>query len=323
MRAAADVVAVGNIVVDIQVGPLAELPPWGALTRVPERFCPELGGNGAIFAVAAGRLGLRTALVGRVGRDFFGDWALRRLEEERVGVGLVRRGGGGTASTVALVRGDGERSFLHYTGAGESLRASDVRALPRCRWLHIGSMFILPSLGAKAVGRALRAAKASGASTSLDVAWDPTGRWSLGRCLDAADWFLPNLDEARAITGEWAAEDAARALLDMGARNVAVKMGREGSIVASAELGLLRAPAFDVEAVDSTGAGDVFDAALVYALLNGMAPARAALLANAAGAMSTTARGGTAAAPTTEELLEFIRREKRRRERRRRVAPNH
>ncbi|MGQ9583353.1 MAG: carbohydrate kinase family protein [Thermoplasmatota archaeon] len=313
MGAVLDVAVAGNIVVDLQVGPLAELPSWGELALLPRRVSPELGGNGAIFAVAASRLGLRPALIGRVGRDGYGDWALRKLEEERVRSELVRRGRGGTATTVALIRSDGERAFLHHSGAGASLKAPDLGRLPRCRWFHMASMFLLPSLSAGAIERALRNAKASGASTSLDVAWDPSGRWHLGRCLEFADWFLPNLDEARAMTGERGAEAAAWALLDMGAGGVAIKMGREGSLVGSRELGVLRAPAFEVEAVDSTGAGDVFDAALVYGLLNGMAPARAALLANAAGAMSTAAMGGTAAAPTAAELLGFIRRSRKER----------
>ncbi|MEM4728652.1 MAG: carbohydrate kinase family protein [Thermoplasmata archaeon] len=307
MRTPLDVIAVGNIVIDYQAGPLEDLPSWGTLTKLSRGPRPAIGGNGAIFAVAAARLGLRTALAGRVGRDSWGDWILSRLVEEGVETERVRRGRGGTATTIVLVRTDGERAFLHHIGAGASLKSRELQGLPRCRWLHISSMFLLPSLTSRGIERALRAAERMGAKTSLDVAWDPSGAWELGGCLTAADWFLPNLDEARAITGKKNVEEAAGALRDMGARNVAVKMGAEGALVLSEEAGLLRIPPFRVNAVDSTGAGDVFDAALVYGLLKGMPPARAALLASAAGAFSTTAVGGTAAAPSAAELIEFIR----------------
>jgi sugar/nucleoside kinase (ribokinase family) len=307
MKAPAELVSVGNIVVDFPVGPLAGLPGWGTLVEVPNRLEPSIGGNGAIFAVAASRLGLKCTLAGKVGRDFFGDWLIGRLAEEEVRTDFVKRGAKGTSSTVALVHEKGERAFLHYLGASASLLARDLQTLPRCRWLHFSSMFLLPNLSARSIATALKAARRSGATTSLDVAWDAKGSWDLGGCLEHADYFLPNLDESRAITGEENVHDVARSLAAMGARNVVIKMGREGSFVSGLDCGEFEAPAFNVGAVDATGAGDVSDAALVYALMKGMDLRKAALLANAAGALKVTAYGGTAGAPTAEELLGFIR----------------
>jgi len=302
MKAPIDVVGVGNVVVDFPVGPISGLPTWGTLMAVPERIEPAVGGNGAIFAVAARRLGLSCALIGKVGRDFFGDWLLSRLNEEGVGTALVRRGARGTSSTVALVREGGERAFLHYIGANSALKAADLREVPRCRWLHFSSMFLLPGVGPGAVERTLGAARRSGAVTSLDIAWDPAGKWAMGDCLREADYFLPNMDEAAAITGKEDPEGAARRLVAMGARNVIIKLGRRGSFVLGEGLEPFEAPGFGVEAVNSTGAGDTFDAALVYALLHGMELQRAALLANAAGALRVSS--GT---PEEKDLLAFLR----------------
>src|SRR5512136_2488676 len=134
MKAPVDVVSVGNIVVDFPVGPLSGLPGWGTLVEVPGRIGPAVGGNGAIFAMAARRLGLKCALLGKVGHDLLGDWVLERLNEEGVDTALVRRGARGTSATVALLREGGERGFLHHIGASASLRASDLSRLPRCRW---------------------------------------------------------------------------------------------------------------------------------------------------------------------------------------------
>ncbi|MBM4249904.1 MAG: carbohydrate kinase family protein [Euryarchaeota archaeon] len=307
MRRPLELLSVGNIVADFPVGPLPGLPGWGALAAVPNRIEPRIGGNGAIFAVAAARLGMSCTLAGRVGRDLLGDWLMGRLEREGVDTGLVRRGAGGTSSTIALVREGGERAFLHYLGASASLVAGDLRALPRCRWLHFSSMFLLPKLGPGAISRGLLAAKKGGARTSLDVAWDAKGKWDLGRCLEHADYFLANLDEASAITGERNLFDISRHLVGMGAQNTVIKLGAGGSFVSGEGCGGFEAPPFNVEPVDATGAGDVFDAALVWALSRGMELRKAALLANAAGALKVLSVGGTAGAPTAPELLEFIR----------------
>ena len=307
MKAPLELVCVGNIVVDFPVGPLGGLPGWGTLVEVPNRLGPAIGGNGAIFAVAARRLDMPCTLAGRVGRDFLGDWILGRLKDEDVATDFVKRGAGGTSSTIALVHDNGERAFLHYPGSSASLVPKDLRALPKCKWLHFSSMFLLPGLGARSISSALSAARKAGATTSLDVAWDVRGRWDLGDCLENADYFLPNLDEAGAITGEKDIHDIVRKLAGMGARNVVIKMGAAGSYVWGPDLGGFGAPAFKVEALDATGAGDVFNAALVYGLMRGMELRKAALLANAAGALKVTAYGGTAAAPTAPELLDFIR----------------
>jgi ribokinase len=310
MKAPVELVSVGNIVADFPVGPLAGLPGWGALTAVPSRIGPQIGGNGAIFAVAAARLGLSCTLAGRVGRDFLGDWLLDRLREENVDTRLVKRGAKGTSATIALVHEKGERAFLHYLGSSASLRAGDLQTLPGCRWLHFSSVLLLPALGARAIGKALEKARKGGARTSLDVAWDARGKWDLDGCLEHADYFLANLDEASAITGEKNVTDIARKLAGMGARNVIIKMGAAGSFVSGEDCGDFEAPPFNVVPVDATGAGDVFNAALVWGLMKGMELRKAALLANAAGALKVTAVGGTAGAPTAAELLDFIRKRK-------------
>jgi sugar/nucleoside kinase (ribokinase family) len=311
MKAPLELLSVGNIVADFPVGPLSGLPGWGALAAVPNRIEPQVGGNGAIFAVAAARLGMKCALAGRVGRDFLGDWLLGRLEEEGVDATLVKRGAKGTSSTVALVHEKGERAFLHYLGASAGVVAADLRALPKCRWLHFSSMFLLPGISPGAVARTLENARKGGARTSLDVAWDANGKWDVGRSLEHADFFLANLDEASAITGEKNLHGIARSLSGMGARNIIIKLGAGGSFVSGEDCGDFEAPPFKVEPVDATGAGDVFNAALVWGLMRGMQPRKAALLANAAGALKVTAVGGTAGAPTAQELLDFIRKRKR------------
>ena len=305
MKAPQDVVAVGNIVVDYPVGPLAGLPAWGTLAEVPGRIEPRVGGNGAIFAVAASRLGLSCALMGDVGRDLPGDWVLERLRNEGVDTSSVRRGARGTSATVALVRQDGERAFLHYPGSNASLKAADLRRIPRCRWFHFSAMFLLPSLRPKTIGRALETARRAGAVTSLDVAWDPSGGWDVGDCLSGADYFMPNIDEAAAITGKNDVVKAARELARRGARNVVIKLGPRGSLVLGEGLEPFLAPGFKVEATDTTGAGDTFDAAFIYATLHGMEPRRAAYLANAAGAMRAIGD-----APAERDLLGFIRKKK-------------
>ena len=160
-----------------------------------------IGGSAAITAVAAARLGLRVALVAAVGADRPGEFMLDQLAAEGVDVSAVAvRDDTPTGMTVALSRG-GDRAILTAPGAVASLTAADIPAalLARSRHVHASSYFLLEdSLGPGLAG-VLSAARAAGATTSLDTNWDPAGRWGderLSAAIAQADILLPNEPEA-------------------------------------------------------------------------------------------------------------------------------
>ena len=287
------------MVVDVIVRPGEAFPPPGEIAFV-DSISLQPGGNAVNTAIALGLLGHRALAVGRIGRDPWGTYLLNAMQAAGVDVRGVVQGEEPTAVTVAGVRPDGERSFLHVLGADAAFRTSDVPwdLVAGARIFHLTSVFVLPAFDGADGAQALRRAKEMGRITVLDVCWDAAGRWMdvLADYLPYADYFLPNLDEARALTGCRAPEEAADALLARGCGAVVIKLGRHGCLVAS-RAARRHVPAYPVQAVDSTGAGDVFGAAFMAALVRGWDPERAARLGNAAGAWWVSRPAGARLVP--------------------------
>jgi sugar/nucleoside kinase (ribokinase family) len=281
-------------------------PEFGQREKLVESLSLAVGGSAAITAVAAARLGLSVALVAAVGADPAGDFMLNELARAGVGTAAVAvRGGTPTGMTVALSRG-GDRAILTAVGAVASLTAADVPAalLARARHVHVSSYFLVEDSLGPGLAQLLSAARAAGATTSVDTNWDPAGRWGDGRLRAAfaqADLLLPNKTEALRLAGEEDLGAAAQVLTAGGARLV-VKLGSEGALA-------IDGPRQDhvwlppVTPVDETGAGDCFNAGLIAGLLESLSMPRAVALGCAAGALSTRAPGGTGSCPDLATAL--------------------
>ena len=301
-----DVVCLGILVADVIARPVGELP-HGAVALMNE---VTLHGGGCALNTATGlaRLGLAAAVAGKVGDDTFGDFLLGLLDERGIDRRAVLRDGGVTTSaTVVLVDETGERTFLHLPGANGALHAGELNAdiVFSGRALHVAGSLVMPALDGEPTASLLTEARARGLHTSLDTVYDATGRWErVEPCLPHLDLVVPSLTEAQAISGEAECARAAAWLRRRGARAVAVKLGPEGSYVASdSYAGFV--PPVPVNALDGTGAGDAFAAGLLCGRLAGWPFERAARLANAAGALATTAVGATGGLRSLEETMAF------------------
>ena len=290
-----NVVCLGILVADVIARPVDRLPAAGTLELL-EEITLHGGGCALNTATVLSRFGLRATVAGKVGSDAFGEFVLGLLAERGVdSSGVLRDEAAPTSSTVVLVDRGGERTFLHTPGANGALRADelDPTLLYAGRALHVAGALVLPLLDGEPVARILAAARRRGILTSLDVVWDASGRWErAAAALPHVDLFTASAGEAAAISGEQEPEAAAAWLLHRGAGRVALKLGADGCYVAGAD-GSEHVPAPRVDAADGTGAGDAFAAGLLYGLLAGWPLARAARLANAAGALATTAVGAT------------------------------
>jgi sugar/nucleoside kinase (ribokinase family) len=173
--------------------------------------------------------------------------------------------------------------------------------------LHLAGVLLMPGFDGEPQAQVLAEAKAAGVTTCVDTAWDDTGRWmeAVGPLLEHTDLFLPSLMEAQQLTGRERPEEVASALLDAGAGLVGLKLGPDGSYVRSAEVEL-RTPAYPVEVVDGSGAGDAFVAGFLYGHLHGWDLERTARFANALGGLATTAAGTTTAIRGYEQVLELL-----------------
>ena len=279
-------------------------PVFGQAEKLVGEARLVVGGSGAITACGAARLGLRTAFVGVVGEDVFGRFMLGALVERGVDVsGCVVDPERPTGISVVLSRPE-DRATLTATGTISDLRGElvDRSLLARARHVHVSSYFLQPRL-APDLPELFEAAHAAGATTSIDPNYDPAERWDGGllEVLARTDVFLPNSVEARAIGGAEDVDIAAEVLAER-ARVVAVKFGQGGGLAISGEE-RVRSEAIPAEVVDTTGAGDSFDAGFLAGMLAGWPLARCLALAVACGSLSVRGVGGTAAQPTLAEAL--------------------
>ncbi len=184
------------------------------------------------------------------------------------------------------------------------------RLVARARHVHAGSYYLQEALRPD-LPALFHETRRSGASTSLDCSWDPRGEWRDGidEVLTETDVFFANAREATSITGSADPRDAAHELVRLASRRrsgrprtVVVKLGEQGALaVRSSEM--VEVPALRVEPLDTTGAGDSFDAGFVYGLLQGWSLEESLRLATVCGSLSITRVGGTEAQPTPEEAI--------------------
>ncbi|GAB4445178.1 MAG: hypothetical protein Kow00120_15110 [Anaerolineae bacterium] len=307
-----DMLVIGDLNVDLNLIGDDVVPEFGQGEKLVDDASLNLGGSSAIFACQAARLGLRVAFAGVVGDDVFGRFLIDTLRDRGIETGHVRvRPSVKTGITVHLVRA-GDRAMLTYQGTLALLDAAHVsrKALAETRHVHSGSFYMLPRLR-PGLPSVFEDAQRLGATTSLDTNFDPSGAWAGGitEVLAHTDVFLPNEQElthiARAADAGGGGDiDAALAWAAARVPTVALKLGAEGA-AARAGGETVRCAARPVEVVDTTGAGDSFDAGFLYGFLNGW-PLEAALrLGCACGALSATGPGGIAAQPTLEEACAF------------------
>ncbi|MER6949589.1 carbohydrate kinase family protein [Nonomuraea sp. NPDC000554] len=305
-----DLLVIGDANPDVIVGPLDAPLAFEQREQLVGAGALTLGGSAAIMACGAARLGLKVAFAGRVGDDDAGRYVRDTLAARGVDTGALRMDAElPTPLTVVVTRED-DRAILTAPGTLAATTGDDVpeALLAGSRHVHAASYFLMPAL-ARALPRLLRAARAHGATTSLDTNDDPSGQWDplgLPAVLAETDILLPNAREARHLAGPAAhSPEAAAALLATRGPLVAVKNGADGALCHDGAT-LTSTRGITVTPVDTVGAGDSFDAGFVAATLAGLPPADALDVAAACGALSTRAHGGTPAQATWDEAVAHV-----------------
>jgi fructokinase len=312
------IVALGEVVADIyrdESRSEIELP-----------FTARPGGAPANVAVAAARLGEEAAFGGSVGKDLFGDFILRVLEAEDVDTSAVRRCEPPTRTSLAFVEigDDGDRAFTFYRSdpaADELLSAEDISEdlLSGTSFVNFGSILLIKDPGRSAIHKAAKLARNLDIPTAFDVnlrehLWSSveTARETVDPLFDLSTVVKLSEDELSPLLGVEGREEAAERLIGRGASLVMVSLGLEGAFYATRKFSG-SVPAFEVEVVDATGAGDAFFAAALAHLsgdpehlLDEERVREATLRGSAAGALACTDYGAMRALPTKDELEQFM-----------------
>lgn len=289
-----DCLVAGETNVDLMIGSSVSLEP--GKEKLADDIRLVLGGSSSITAFNLAALGAKVGFIGVIGRDVFGDFIEQRLASAGVDLKGLRRDKTTSTGITVWFDENGRRSGITYPGTIPLLRGRDIptHQLELARHLHVGHYFLLTNLHPEASALFERA-KRMGITTSLDCNYDPSEKWNsrIEQVLRHTDIFFPNGQEALQLTGRRSVQAAARELGKL-AGIVAVKLGAEGVLIFH-EGTSFRVSARKVRVVDTTGAGDSFDAGFLSQFLRG-ASLRASTNAGLAAAARCIAKvGGTAA----------------------------
>jgi ribokinase len=281
----------------------AERIPAPGETVIGREFVMAPGGKGANQAVAAARLGAEVTFVARLGSDVFGDRAIAGYEQEGIDTTWIVRDPE-TASGVALIFVDeaGENSIAVASGANARLAAEDVeRAQDAIASADV--LLVQLEVPLAALSRAIEIAHSAGVRVILNPA---PAREVPASLLSRVSIATPNEHEIKVVVGKGDRVRSVAKMLDAGTQTVLVTLGAQG--VLWAEKGQqVRIPAFRVQAVDTTAAGDAFNGALAYALASELAMQEAIRYASAAAAIAVTRMGAQPSLPTRTEVKDFLR----------------
>lgn len=309
-----DVLVLAELNPDVLVYGVRPPVQFGQAETVVSGATLTLGSSGAITAAACRAAGLNSAICGVVGPDMLGTLTRALLDDLGVNTaGVLVRQGVTTGMTVVLNDDAGDRALLTHPGAMAALRVADVPAdlLGRARHVHVSSPFLQCGLSS-GLPDLFDRLRERGISTSLDPGWDPAGRWSgVADLVAHVDLLLPNEAELTAICRVLGLDGdgpddppalpvTARRMAERGP-TVAVKCGGRGALLATLGHGweVRQTP---VTPIDTTGAGDNFNAGFLAAMLGGADPPAALASGTAAGAVAVLGRGGTGRMATPSEL---------------------
>jgi sugar/nucleoside kinase (ribokinase family) len=289
-----DCIVAGDVNVDLLIEGVTELEI--DKEKLATRMDLVLGGSSGITAFNLAKLGTRVGIVSVIGKDSFGQFVEERLGAAGVQMEALRRHATEKTGITIWHSKNQKRAAVTYPGTIAMLRAKDISDdyLRGARHLHIGHYFLLTELH-KDAARLFRKAKQLGLTTSVDCNYDPTEHWDSGirDVLRYTDIFFPNEDESRFLTGKKSASGAARELGKL-AGTVVVKLGVRGALVYGRGESF-RVRAVKARVVDTTGAGDSFDAGFLSRFLRGGSLRECARAGASAGARCVTRVGGTAA----------------------------
>ncbi|MBI2422844.1 MAG: carbohydrate kinase family protein [Candidatus Hydrogenedentes bacterium] len=304
-----ELVTLGVVCADIMARPVSEIPKRGTLGHIPHLEM-HLGGLAGVTAIVYSQLGGTSAFLGRLGCDSFGDYLLNTMRAAGVNVdGIERTNEVNSSATMVMIHPDGERTFLHHMGTNAETTPDhyDMTMLEQARMVHWGGPGITTKLEGAPMARLFERLRKKGIITSFDTCYDGSGRWLplIEPALPHTNVAITSLEEARLYTGKQDAEDITAFLKSYGPEIAIVKLGAQGMYI-DGPGEKLYVPSYEVNVLDTTGAGDAACAGFIYGYLRGWPLLRCGQLACAVGALTVEHMGGAEAIQSLDATLAFM-----------------
>jgi|YNPNPStandDraft_1061719.scaffolds.fasta_scaffold00126_12 ribokinase len=303
------VVLLGDINLDAILQLVGELPKPGG-DGLANRLVTSIGGGICNTAITLRRFGVSAALIACVGQDVWAQAVLPDLEAMGINLmGVQRNPQAATGIAFIAITPDGERTMFSCRGANGLLRAEAIPAVlfDEAVLLQLSAYALLDNSQREALWRAVAMAEERSIPISLDLMSEPARQYAeeVHRLLPRLSLCVLGIEEANFAFRLTEPQTIATYLLERGVRMVGLKLGHNGCLVADQKQ-FVRLPAFPVQAVDSTGAGDAFCAGLIYGWLRGWDAFLCAGLAAALGALATTTWGAGLGMPGREAALAYL-----------------
>lgn len=296
---------IGELNMDMILDNVESFPELGK-EKMAADFNITLGSSSAIFASNIARLGTKTRFCGMIGEDDFGTAIISQLQKYGIDTSLIRTDQTYKTGLTAIIRHNNDRAMITYPGAMEHFALQHIpdKAFQKARHLHISSLFLQPGIK-KDLFKIIEKAKSHNMTISIDPQWDPKEAWDLDlqNLVSSIDFFLPNeaefLNFVSAPTVEEGLEELKSLIYDC---TIVVKRGQKGATFLTGDR-IDTIPAYiNKEVADAVGAGDSFNAGLIYRFLMDDPIEKCTRFGNITGAVSTTQNGGTNAITSLDEV---------------------
>ena len=303
------VVFLGIHILDVLGRPVTAIPPGQNLALL-EEIRVTVAGTAAGTSVALAKLGMQVTAMGALGQDEIAHMVVSIMQRYGIDTtSLVRKSGVQTSATMLPIRPNGERPALHVIGANGAFTLADVTwdAIAAANFLHVGGTSLMASFDGEPASHVVRFAKEHGLTTTWDFIGVPRDNLAamIAYSLPYIDYFMPNIEEARMISGLHGRHEMQRYFMEHGAKTVIFKMGHEGSAITTRD-GEIRTPAYQVPVVDTTGCGDAWCAGFITGLSKGWSVREAARLGCACGSLVASGLGSDAGIIDFDATVAFM-----------------
>ncbi|MFD0695544.1 carbohydrate kinase family protein [Paenibacillus sp. GCM10027628] len=304
-----DAVVIGDANIDLVVVGCNQLPQPGQEIFV-ENMMLHVGGGAALFSISLAKLGLHVAFDGVLGNDGYGHYIREQFAQYGIDTSMIRISKTSQTGITIAINPEQDRSFITYAGSNGELQVGDLDLAQAALGRHVHITGYRGRRNHDEFVTMVKKLKETGVTLSCDVGWDDTGEWYSGvfELMRHVDVFLMNETEAHHYTGFEHIDDSLSYMSGY-CSHVVIKLGSKGAVAMKDDLQTHK-PGFSVQVVDTTGAGDSFNAGYIYGYLTGENVETCLLYGNACGALSVGAYGGSTGTPDREDMEAFIRQNK-------------